>query len=146
MTLSLAFIMAFMIASVGALIGFLIFSGVESAIDCGDMMNSPMLTQCENAKNMAWLVIGILPIALFFSVFSMFGGFNGRDESPVRSSSNEEYVYSGKVNVETKKARLETKKARQRRKQKEVDDHLSMYDDKQVHSFISNWFRKKTKQ
>ena len=81
---------------------------------------------------MAWLVVGILPIALFFAVFSMFGGWFG-DES---KASSEEYVYSGKVNVETKKDR-------QRRKQKEVDDQLSMYDDKQTHSFLSRWFRGK---
>lgn len=30
-------------------------------------------TECENAKDTAWTVIGILPVALFFALFAIFG-------------------------------------------------------------------------
>ncbi len=32
--------------------------------------------ECQNAKDTAWLVIGILPVALFFIVFAIFSTFN----------------------------------------------------------------------
>ena len=35
--------------------------------------------ECVSAKNTAWTVLGILPITLFFVLFSIFGAF-GRQE------------------------------------------------------------------
>ena len=84
MVLSLGFILAFIGAAVGLLIGILIFSSVSSAIDCpaqsqGSMTDAPFgTTECENAKDTAWTVIGILPVALFFALFAIFGAIGGQ--------------------------------------------------------------------
>ena len=85
--LSLGFILAFIGAAVGLLIGILIFSEVSEAIDCPDVENSAGVaigdanfgtTECEDAKDTAWTVIGILPVALFFALFAIFGALGGR--------------------------------------------------------------------
>ena len=85
--LSLGFILAFIGAAIGLLIGILIFSEVSDAIECPDTENSsgtPIgdaafgTTQCEDAKDTAWTVIGILPVALFFALFAIFGAIGGR--------------------------------------------------------------------
>jgi len=34
--------------------------------------------ECEQAKDTAWTVIGILPVALFFALFAIFGSLGGR--------------------------------------------------------------------
>jgi hypothetical protein len=34
--------------------------------------------ECESAKDTAWTVIGILPVALFFALFAIFGALGGR--------------------------------------------------------------------
>jgi hypothetical protein len=85
--LSIGFILAFIGAAVALLIGILIFSQVSLAIDCpvaypygnatiSDAANGT--TECENAKDTAWTVIGILPVALFFALFAIFGAISGR--------------------------------------------------------------------
>jgi len=85
--LSLGFILAFIGAAVALLIGILIFSNVSASIDCP--VNHPFgnatisdaangTTECENAKDTAWTVIGILPVALFFALFAIFGALGGR--------------------------------------------------------------------
>ena len=86
--LSLGFILAFIGAAVGLLIGILIFSQVSDAIDCpstisnttsGDTADADFgTTECEDAKDTAWTVIGILPVALFFALFAIFGAIGGR--------------------------------------------------------------------
>ena len=81
MVLSLGFILSFIGAAVGLLIGILIFSSVSDAIDCphsgtGDAAFGT--TECDNAKDTAWTVIGILPVALFFALFAIFGAIGGR--------------------------------------------------------------------
>jgi len=85
--LSLGFILAFIGAAVGLLIGILIFSEVTEAIDCPDVENSAGATigdanfgttECEDAKDTAWTVIGILPVALFFALFAIFGALGQR--------------------------------------------------------------------
>ena len=40
---------------------------------------NPGSKECSSAKNTAWTVMGILPITLFFVLFSIFGAF-GRQE------------------------------------------------------------------
>ena len=78
--------MAFIGAAVGLMIGILIFSEVSEAIDCPDVESSAGLsigdanfgtTECEDAKDTAWTVIGILPVALFFALFAIFGAISG---------------------------------------------------------------------
>jgi len=80
MVLSLGFILAFVGAAVGLLIGILIFSEVSDAIDCpinGTLGDAQFgTTECEDAKDTAWTVIGILPVALFFALFAIFGALN----------------------------------------------------------------------
>ena len=85
--LSLGFILAFIGAAVGLLIGILIFSEVSEAIDCPAVKSSAGLvigdanfgtTECEDAKDTAWTVIGILPVALFFALFAIFGALGAR--------------------------------------------------------------------
>jgi len=84
MVLSLGFILSFIGAAVGLLIGILIFSEVSDAIDCpvtdAALGNDAAFgtTECENAKDTAWTVIGILPVALFFALFAIFGAIGGR--------------------------------------------------------------------
>ena len=80
--LSLGFILAFIGAAVALLIGILIFSEVSSAIDCPKTSTANPSgqgkTECNNAKDTAWTVIGILPVALFFALFAIFGALGGR--------------------------------------------------------------------
>jgi len=79
--LSLGFILAFIGAAVALLIGILIFSEVSAAIDCPTNPNGSQAqgyTECNNAKDTAWTVIGILPVALFFALFAIFGSLGGR--------------------------------------------------------------------
>jgi|GEM_PF-3279732 len=83
MVLSLGFILSFIGAAVGLLIGILIFSSVSDAISCptngtAGFDASHGTTECENAKDTAWTVIGILPVALFFALFAIFGAIGGR--------------------------------------------------------------------
>ncbi len=73
--LSLGFILAFIGAAVALLIGILIFSEVSASITCPTGQGS---TECANAKDTAWTVIGILPVALFFALFAIFGALGGR--------------------------------------------------------------------
>ncbi len=82
MVLSIGFILAFVGAAVALLIGILIFSEVSTAIDCPvTSVGNPTgqgSTECEDAKDTAWTVIGILPVALFFALFAIFGALGGR--------------------------------------------------------------------
>jgi len=82
MVLSIGFILAFVGAAVALLIGILIFSEVSTAIDCPTTsVGNPTgqgSTECEDAKDTAWTVIGILPVALFFALFAIFGALGGR--------------------------------------------------------------------
>jgi CDP-diglyceride synthetase len=85
--LSLGFILAFIGAAVALLLGILIFSEVTASIDCP--FSNPFgnatkrdaafgTTECENAEDTGWTVIGILPVALFFALFAMFGSLGGK--------------------------------------------------------------------
>lgn len=76
--ISLPFIMGFIGAAVGILVGILIFSNVETAIACPTSGSG--LAACNNAKTYAWTVISILPIGLFFALFALFGGFAGQQQ------------------------------------------------------------------
>ena len=86
--LSLGFIISFIAAAVALLVGILIFGDVSDSIDCPAFKaaNGTTITgrdanfgttECENAKDTAWTVIGILPVALFFALFAIFGALSG---------------------------------------------------------------------
>lgn len=74
--IDLSYIMGFIGVAVGLIIGILIYSEVEQAIDCPDAVtNADGNTACTRAKQVAWTVISILPISMFFALFAIFGGF-----------------------------------------------------------------------
>lgn len=78
MVLSIQFIMGFMGAAVAMIIGILIFSEVETVMECPEpeiIEGIEQVSECESAKRIAWTIIGIMPIALFFVLFQIFGGF-----------------------------------------------------------------------
>ena len=80
---NLGFIMAFVGASVALLIGIMIFTQVDDVINCNDPNFSEELKkECDQAKDTAWTVIGILPIALFFAIFAIFGSSMGGISMP----------------------------------------------------------------
>jgi uncharacterized membrane protein len=89
--LSLGFILSFIGAAVALLIGILIYSNISNSITCPAVLvtknsfgNVTLSTDanasnaCNSAKNTAWTVIGILPVALFFALFAIFGAIGGR--------------------------------------------------------------------
>lgn len=75
--LDISYIMGFIGVAVGLIIGILIYSEVEAAIDCPDATtNADGNEACTRAKQIAWTVISILPISMFFALFAIFGGFS----------------------------------------------------------------------
>jgi hypothetical protein len=62
--------------AVGLIIGILIFSSVATNVQCPNATSDPQgNTSCNNAKNTAWTVLGILPVGLFFGLFYFFRMF-----------------------------------------------------------------------
>ena len=53
--------------------------GISSDYTMSAAELNPGLKECASAKSTAWTVMGILPITLFFVLFSIFGAF-GRQE------------------------------------------------------------------
>ena len=75
--IDISYIMGFIGVAVGLVIGILIYSEVEQAIDGPDAAtNADGNTACTRAKSIAWTVISILPITMFFALFAIFGGFS----------------------------------------------------------------------
>jgi ABC-type lipoprotein release transport system permease subunit len=75
--IDISYIMGFIGVAVGLIIGILIYSEVEEAIDCPNAVtNADGNTACLRAKSIAWTVISILPITMFFALFAIFGGFS----------------------------------------------------------------------
>ena len=75
--IDISYIMGFIGVAVGIVLGILIYSDVESAIDCPDEDdNAEGNESCLRAKSIAWTVISILPITMFFGLFALFGGFS----------------------------------------------------------------------
>ena len=71
------FILGFVGMAIGLIIGILIFSAVEESITCPDAVAQPDGSEsCERASQIAWTVIGILPITMFFAIFTIFGGLS----------------------------------------------------------------------
>jgi len=61
--------MGFIGVAVGITVGILIYSQIEAMLDC------KTVDTCERAKSIGWSVMGVLPVTMFFSLFSLFGGF-----------------------------------------------------------------------
>lgn len=75
--IDISYIMGFIGVAVGLIIGILIYSEVEGAIDCPPAAtNADGNEACTRAKSIAWTVISILPISMFFALFAIFGGFS----------------------------------------------------------------------
>ena len=53
--------------------------GATTPYNMGSDHYNPGKSECNGAKTTAWTVLGILPITLFFVLFSIFGAF-GRQE------------------------------------------------------------------
>ena len=63
--------MGFIGVAVGLIIGILIYSEVNAAIDCPTVADdADGNAACERAKSIAWTVISILPISMFFALYS----------------------------------------------------------------------------
>ena len=75
--LNLAFVMGIVGLAVGLVIAMFIFGAVDNGINCADIVNSTGEDNCNDTKNNAWIVLGILPITLFFVLFRIFGGSFG---------------------------------------------------------------------
>ena len=70
--IDMSYIMGFIGVAVGLIIGILIYSEVEAAIDCPDATtNADGNEACVRAKQIAWTVISILPISMFFALFAI---------------------------------------------------------------------------
>ena len=75
--IDISYIMGFIGVAVGLIIGILIYSEVEQIIDCPDSTANPDGNEaCTRSKSIAWTVISILPITMFFALFAIFGGFS----------------------------------------------------------------------
>ena len=75
--IDISYIMGFIGVAVGLIIGILIYSEVEASIDCPAVGTNPDGNEaCTRAKSIAWTVISILPITMFFALFAIFGGFS----------------------------------------------------------------------
>ena len=73
--LDISFILGFIGMAVGLIIGLFIFGAVEENIDCPDATINPDGSQtCDRATQLAWVVMGIMPISMFMIIFAAFGG------------------------------------------------------------------------
>lgn len=140
MAIGIGVVMGVVGAMVALLIGILIFSEVESAIDCKSVMSDQAQLSCESAKDTAWLVIAILPIALFFALFSLFGGIGGSggEVRAMRTKSLMEEMLGGR------KPTLKEKRRISKEKQRKADELMELErGDLVQHSFLTNWLRRK---
>ena len=73
--LDISFILGFVGMAVGLIVGIFIFSAVEESIDCPDATINPDGSEsCARATQLAYVVMGIMPISMFIVIFSAFGG------------------------------------------------------------------------
>lgn len=71
--IDISFIMGFFGLAIGTILGVLVYSELEPTVDCPNSTEGN--TSCVRAKNTTWTVIGMLPISMFFVLFTVFGGF-----------------------------------------------------------------------
>ncbi len=89
--MNLGLVMGFIGCTIALLIGITIFSNISDTINCQTILNTSIQAKCQEAKDIGWTVIAILPIALFFTLFTIFGGL-GRDESSLTEEEEEDRV------------------------------------------------------
>lgn len=92
MTLSLGFLMGFIGVAIALFIGIMIFSSTVDSIEQGieqatipDLLKEQATEEIDQQKNTFWIIISIIPIALFFVMFWVFGfigGITDRLEEP----------------------------------------------------------------
>lgn len=87
--MNLGLVMGFIGCAIALFIGISIFSNVSDSISCETILDNSFQEKCEETKDIAWTVIGILPIVLFFVLFSMFGGL-GRGVSTESTEEEDE--------------------------------------------------------
>lgn len=129
--LSLALIVGVIGAMIALIIGIVLFSEMQELVDCDSLGNSRIQEQCQSALDVGWVVIGILPIALFFTLFMVFGGIGSYDDEKDNEKAD---------NIKTTLKTLKGKHINQVKKPKTYIRLKS--NDKLAHSFITNWFRK----
>jgi hypothetical protein len=93
--------MGFVGVAVALIIGILIYSEIEQAVVCPEEGYAGF-EECNEAKGMAWMVISILPIALFFAMFAIFSGIGGTSEDEKSTYKYDRYSKTYKV-VEARK-------------------------------------------
>ena len=76
--MNISYVMGFIGVAVGILLGIIIYTSIENSVDCPDInINPDGNAGCQKAKSLSWAVIAILPIAMFFGLFALFGGLRG---------------------------------------------------------------------
>ena len=75
--MDMSFIMGFIGAAIGLVIGIMVFSEIEDSITCPDSTTTADgNAACTKAKGISWAVVAIFPITLFFALFTLFGGWS----------------------------------------------------------------------
>ena len=73
--LSLPFIFGLIGVAVGILLVILIYGEVEPSIECPTIVeNQKGAAACDRAKASTWSLLGVLPISMFVTIFTVFGG------------------------------------------------------------------------
>jgi uncharacterized membrane protein len=68
--------MGFIGVALGILLVILIYGEIEPGIDCPNVEeNAKGASACDRAKQSTWSILGVLPITLFFFMFTIFGGW-----------------------------------------------------------------------
>jgi len=95
--INLVFVMAFIGVAIALLIGLTIFSSVSDTIQSINSDNEQIQQSKNETENILWVVIGLLPIVLFFVLFAVFSGIGGIGESfsGVGGSKDEEQKPKG---------------------------------------------------
>lgn len=70
---SIAFVTAFIGASIGLVLGIIVVTELVNAIDCPEAGYGGH-EKCLEVKDTSYAVVLILPIALFFALYSIMGG------------------------------------------------------------------------
>lgn len=86
--------MGFIGCAVALFVGVMIFSSVSESIDCSDLINNVTQAKCNEVKDISWTIIGILPLALFFVLFTLFGALGRGGETEI--STTQVVTNSGK--------------------------------------------------
>jgi len=80
--MSLAFIMAFIGVAIALLIGLTIYGSVSDSVSqLNQIEQTEPITKVEEEKDNFWIIIGVLPIALFFAMFAIFSSLGGIERS-----------------------------------------------------------------